>query len=427
MERLHSLPVKAKKVIGIGSQRKLRGNITAFIVVLSLPAMASADVQTDTAPSAGQIKTTWSASTGIGYDNNVYQSPRSPYADYAALPAGSNPIITPRKDSGFFVPYEASLAISKKRELGSRLLGSASLEGKFYPAGGSLNNANEYDLSLGGGSEYALSDEEKSSRTLYVGALFEKHENVYVDHESGSGKNTTMTGAGIQGRNSYTGIGVEAKYTRRVGDIGYGLHGQYILNDYQDPGVFSQFDHSYFALDAEAGVPINPNNALNLSYDHTVRDYSGRHARDAQGIESSANPLLAYTYNGIGAKWSSRISPDWMLFLDYDHTRRNDNFQSYDESRENRYGILLSYKQGRLTTRMALHHWERDYPNGFAFDVAGQGSKYYSGNILKLRAESEQTGKASLWGELLYRAQNATDLRYDYSRMLVMAGVTWTY
>jgi hypothetical protein len=197
MERLHSLPVKAKRVICISTLRKLRGNITAFIVALSLSAVASAEDQHDTRPVAEQMNMSWSASTGIGYDNNVYQSPSSSYVDYAALPAGSNPAIIPQKDSGFFVLYGASIDLAKNRELGARLLGSASLDGKFYPAGGSLNNANEYNASLSGGSEYVLVDEINSSRTLYVGAFFEKHENVYVDHESASSNTTTMTGAGI--------------------------------------------------------------------------------------------------------------------------------------------------------------------------------------------------------------------------------------
>lgn len=82
---------------------------------------------------------------------------------------------------------------------------------------------------LSGGSEYVLAGKEKSLRTLYVGALLEGHEKVYVDHESGSGKTTTMTGTGIAGRSSYKSIGVEAKYRHRIGDIDYGLNGLYIL------------------------------------------------------------------------------------------------------------------------------------------------------------------------------------------------------
>ena len=174
-------------------------------------------------------------------------------------------------------------------------------------------------------------------------------------------------------------------------------------------------------------MPLYPRNMLSLSYEHAVRDYSSRRARDALGAETASNPLLIYTYNAVGAKWQNRLSADWRLDLDYDHTRRTDNFVSYDDSRENRYGVRLSYEQGRLRTRMALHHWERDYPNGFAFDVAGQGAKAYSGNILKFRAELEQTKNTALWTELFYRAQKSTDLRYEYARMLVMAGMRWTY
>jgi hypothetical protein len=413
---------KDKKLTIHNSGHSLRSRSTLFIVALTLSALATAEDQTNTTPSAEKIYITWSASTGLGYDSNAYQSPRYPYVDYAA----SSVSVFPEVKSGIFVPYQAKLDIAKNRQLNSRLLGTTSLDGKFYPGNG-LSEANTFNVELSGGSEYVLSGEKISSDSIYVGALFEKHENVYVDHESGSSKTTTMTGAGIDGRTSYMGIGVEGKYARRAGNIDYSINGQYILNDYQDTGVVSQFDHSYFALDAEASIPINHNNALILSYDHTVRNYSGRHARDAQGTETISSPMLAYTYNGIGAKWSSQISPDWMLLLDYDHTRRADNYQSYDESRENGYGMRLSYEQGRLKTRLDLHHWVRDYPNGFAFDVAGQGAKTYRGNILELRAELEQPNNTALWTELYHKTQNSSDLRYDYARMLIMAGMSWAY
>jgi hypothetical protein len=423
MENPDALLVKVKIVANINSVSTLWVNTTAIIAAMTLSALASAENQIAPAPSAEQINMTWSASTGLGYDSNAYQAPRATYVDFAVVPAVN---VVPQKESGFFIPYEAKLDLAKNREFNSRLLGTASLDGKFYLENG-LSEANTFNAEISGGSEYVLSGERISLDIIYVGALFEKHENVYVDHESGSSKTTTMTGADFEGRNSYTSIGVAAKYKRRAGDIDYILNGQYILNDYQDPGAISQLDHSYFALDVEANIPINPISALNLSYEHTVRDYSSRHARDVLGAEITANPMLAYTYNGFGAEWSKLISPEWLLFLDYDHTRRADNFESYDESRENRYGVRLSYEQGRLKTRLALHHWERDYPNGFAFDVAGQGAKTYSGNILNLRAELEQPNNSALWTDLNYKTQNSSDLRYDYGRILIMAGIRWAH
>jgi len=392
-----------------------------FVVAMTLSAWASAATAPET--DANNIK--WSASTGVGYDSNVYQAPGSAYTDYAAFPLGSNPVVNPKIKSGLFVPYEVKMAAEKINDQNSRLLGSASLDGIFY-AGGGLSDANEYNLGLKGGPEYVISSKEKSEDTVYVGAVLEKHKQVYVDHDSGAIK-TTTSGADISNRYSYTSIGVEAKYKHTIGRIDYGVNGQYILNDYEDPIVVSQLDHSYYTLGADASIPVANKTRLNLSFDHKVRDYSKRHAHDAQGIYSSANPLLLYTYNVVGVSLRNRISPDWLLYLDFDHTQRADGYVSYNDYNENRYGIRVLYEQGRLKARLAMHHWGRDYPNGFAFDVAGQGSKTYNGNVLKFKAELEQTRNSSFWTELLYKAQHTTDLRYDYVRTQVMAGMSWAY
>lgn len=396
-----------------------------LVVALTLPAVASAasapESAAKTAPVAEQGNFTWSAAAGLGYDSNVYEAPRAPYVDYAlAAPA----LVTPQAKSGFFVPYELKADMTKIRNRDSRMLASAKADGNFY-LGSSLSNANEFNLGLNGGFEYVLAREGRSEDTLYVGALFENHQRVYVDHDSGLGKTTSSTLKDISALYSYIKMGVEAKYKHRVGDIEYGINGQYAINDYENPAGAPQQDHTYYTLGADTSIPVATRTDLNLSFDHSVRDYSNRHSRTLQAAFTTS--LLAYTYNTVGATLRNRISPDWLLYLDFDHSRRADNNAGYGDYRENRYGARILYGQGRLKARLALHHWGRDYPNAFAFDVAGQATKTYSGNVLKLKAELEQTKNTALWTELVYEAQNTTDLRYDYVRKQIMAGMSWAY
>lgn len=399
-----------------------------LVAVLTLPAVAfaaSAPASAPTtAPVAEQGNFTWFAATGLGYDSNVYEAPRAPYVDYGALPLGSNPAVVPQAKSGFFVPYELKADMTKIRNRDSRMLASAKADGNFY-LGSSLSNANEFNLGLNGGFEYVLAREGRSEDTLYVGALFENHQRVYVDHDSGLGKTTSSTLKDISALYSYIKMGVEAEYKHRVGDIEYGINGQYAINDYENPAGAPQQDHTYYTLGADTSIPVATRTDLNLSFDHSVRDYSNRHSRTLQAAFTTS--LLAYTYNTFGATLRNRISPDWLLYLDLDHSRRTDNNAGYGDYRENRYGARILFGQGRLKARLALHHWGRDYPNAFAFDVAGQAAKTYSGNVLKLKAELEQTKNTALWTELVYEAQNTTDLRYDYVRKQIMAGMSWAY
>ena len=398
--------------------------IVAALIMPAIASAASAPASAPrTAPVVEQGNFTWSAATGLGYDSNVYEAPRASYVDYAALPLGSNAPVVPQAKSGFFVPYELKADMTKIRNQDSRMLASAKADGNFY-LGSGLSNANELNLGLHGGFEYVLAREGKSEDTLYVGALFENHKRVYADHDSGLGK-TTSTLKDISALYSYIKMGVEAKYKHRVGKLDYGFNGQYAINDYENPAGAPQQDHTYYTLGADTSIPVATRTDLNLSFDHSVRDYTNRHSRTLQAAFTTS--LLAYTYNTVGATLRNRISPDWLLYLDFDHSRRADNNAGYCDYRENRYGALILYGQGRLKARLALHHWGRDYPNAFAFDVPGQAAKTYSGNVLKLKAELEQTKNTALWTELVYEAQSTTDLRYDYVRKQIMAGMSWAY
>ncbi|HEY4698142.1 MAG TPA: hypothetical protein VIH29_09090 [Gallionella sp.] len=409
-------------------RNKILFHPAVLVVALTLPAIASAASAPasapKTAPVVEQSNITWSAATGLGYDSNAYRAPRASYVDYGALPIGSNPTVVPQAKSGFFVPYEIKADMAKIRDQDSRMLASAKADGSFY-LGSGLSNASEYNMGLHGGFDYVLAREGKSEDTFYVGALIENHKRVYVDHDSGLGKTTTLSGRDISGLYSYTSFGVEAEYKHRTGKLDYGLNGKYTLNDYENPPGAPQQDHSYYTLGADTSIPVATRTDLNLSFDHSVRDYSNRHSRDLQALFTTS--LLAYTYNTFGATLRNRLSPDWLLYLDIDHALRADNNVGYGDYKESRYGARLLYGQDRLKARLALHHWGRDYPNGFAFDVAGQAAKTYSGNVLKLKAELEQTKNTALWTELVYEAQNTTDLRYDYVRKQIMAGMSWAY
>ncbi|MBI3478814.1 MAG: hypothetical protein HY016_00405 [Nitrosomonadales bacterium] len=393
-----------------------------FFIAAIFPGMAFAATESE----SGSTDLTWLFSAGLGYDGNAYRAQRAPFVDYAARPIGLNPTIVPQKQSGFFVPYKMKVAAEKEHGQDIRWLGSAAADGSFYPRD-SLSNANQYNVRLLGGSEFIMGRKEKLEDTLYVGALLRKHRQVYVDHASGANK-TTSTGADISNRYNYFAIGGEAKYKHKTGEINYGLDGKYVAYDYEDPIAVSQLDNTYYSVGGNVHVPVAAKAKLNVFLRHAARNYSFRHALDAQGVYSSINnPLRLYTYNKFGLKLRNRLSSEWVLYLDADQSRRADAFVGYGDYTENKYGIRLLYEQGNFKSRVSVHHWGRDYPNGFAFDVAGQGPKTYSGNILKFKAELERGKNSSLWSEFDYKAQNTTDLRYDYARSQIIAGMSWEY
>ena len=94
---------------------------------------------------------------------------------------------------------------------------------------------------------------------------------------------------------------------------------------------------------------------------------------------------------------------------------------------QNKYGARILYGTGAIKTRLVLERWTRDYPNAYAFDVATRGEKTYNGSNLKFKADWEKSANSSLWAEVIVNIQNSTDLRYDYDRNQIMAGMSWTY
>lgn len=369
---------------------------------------------------------TWFASTGLGYDSNPYLSPSASYVDYAALPNGSNPVVVPRVQSGFFVPLELKLGLENKPSRDTRLLGAAKIDGHMF-LDADLKNADAYNARLSAGPEFVLGRKGKIEDTAYVGIFAGKHKKVYFDRDSGTDK-TTSTGVDVSQRYTYLGTGIEAEYSHRTGAVDFGVDGKYARNDFEDPVVVSQLDHTFYKLGATVGFSIAHATKLGLAYDHSVRDYSDRHSRNALGVYSNANPLLLYTYDDVGVTLRQRVTANWVVHMDYDYTNRVDGYVGYNDFSQHKYGARVLYKNGRLKGRLALEHWTRDYPNAFAFDEAAPGiKKTYDGTNAKLKAEWEQTQHISLWSEVTYHTQDSTDLRYAYDRNIAMVGVGWNY
>ncbi|HEY0665750.1 MAG TPA: hypothetical protein VGD24_06775 [Gallionella sp.] len=384
--------------------------------VMAGPVWASAATQ-PAAPADFQ----WYAKTGLGYDSNAFKAPSSSYIDLAA----GNAVVNPSAKSGFFVPYEVGAEVAKKSAQNVTLTGSAALDGSQY-IGSGVTSASQYSVNLNGGAELVFARDGKAKNSLYGGAIIEKHNQVYVDHDSGADK-TTAGGADISARYNYTSLGGEAKYRHGTGRIDYGFSGKLLMNDYDNPAGVNPLDHTYITIGADASMPVFAQASLSLNFDHSVRDYTNRHARDANGTLANANPLLVYTYDALGATLRKRFSTEWLAYFDVDLSQRADNFVGYNDYTQNRIGGRVLFEQGSIKGRVALHHWSRDYPNGFAFDRPAGGSKTYSGNDLKVSAELAQGKNSAFWAELVYDSQTSTDLRYDYVRTVLMGGMNWKY
>ncbi|MBI5006764.1 MAG: hypothetical protein HZB95_06520 [Nitrosomonadales bacterium] len=394
------------------NKMKFHPVLTAFTMLLTTTAFAAAQQQGDLS---------WYAESGLGYDSNAFQAPRNAYFDYA-VGATQNTTVVPQAKSGFFVPYKAKVEAGKRHEMNGRLVGSATVDGRFYAGG--LGNADEFNLETKGGMTFELGGTAKRDKKAYAGLVLEKHNQVYVDHDSGASK-VTAGGSNISNRYNYTSTGVEGEFKDDSGTVDYSIKGQYLTNDYDDPVAVSQMDHDYFRLGGEADLEVKAGTKLKFSAAYSTRDYAERRARQANGVYAAANPVLKYTYNDLGVTLRNRMNGEMVVYVDYDYSQRTDNYVNYGDYKAHRIGGRVLYEQGQLSGRVSLHHWKRDYPHAFAYDVAGQPAKNYSGNDLVIKAAYVQTKQLSFWAEAIIETQDSSDKRYAYDRKQLMAGARW--
>lgn len=371
--------------------------------------------------SAGNLEDiVWTATAGIGYDSNVYLTPKASYND---LSQPGNPLIVPNVQSGFFVPLG----------LGADYTGASGMEFKYRFDGeiylnSALSNANTYDHNATLGWNSMLGDAE-----LYTGLLAGYHKKVYYDRDTGEAKLTRVSGTNISNRYTHFDVGGEAKLKKEIGDVEYRLDTKLAKLLYNDPIVISPLDHWLFELGGSGRMPLGDATKLKLGYDFTLRNYDSRPAFDLQGVQRRANGMLIYHYHTLNAQLFQKFSKNFMAFLDYWHTWRKDRVFGYNSYSKDRVKLRLRYHPERdFLFRGSIDYSRKNYPNAFAYDNPVGGRKTYNKLEGTLKGEYRglfggDYGDPDFWIEGKYTKQNSSDLRYAYNRAQIMTGGDWKF
>jgi hypothetical protein len=355
------------------------------------------------------------AEIGIGYDSNAYLAPSKSYDDYSS---GVLVPVDPVIHSGFFIPLSVKAKYSTNLNAKNRFLTAFKLNADIYPET-DTDKADEYSGTLKAGMELVLGKKEWREDTLYVGPFIGFHRETYVNRDDG------VEGAGGD-RYDYTSIGLEAKYEKRNASLPYRIHAEIEDRNYPDPVGTVQQDHTYYELGADVDVPLDKRSKANLSYAYYVKDYTDRHARELNTTFSTTT--LVYQYHDFGITLRSKLAYWLVVYLDYDYIIRNDDYVGYHDYTKNEYRIRIITREGKGTKVQAwFTYWDRDYPNAYAYDniVVVQIPKEYDGIEALVKGDFALDKHWGLWAEYKYWNQNSTDLRYDYDRYQVMAGVKW--
>lgn len=402
------------------------GRISVWVLaILTAASLAAAEEpdheQKKRKPRTGQEEASpfkVSLETGIGYDSNVYRAPGAPYTDYfPAVPV----VVTPVIHSGFFAPL--NLDIDYTRQLGTaRFMAALSSNNTMYLKSEN-NNANEYTHKLKAGPEFVIGAQGKKENTLRIQPFITSHTETYYDRDSGSDK-ATSAGEDIADNYSYSSMGMESMLVLRTLPVKVGVALEWEKRDYDNTGFVSEYDHTYYLLGGEVEIPILKRVELDLQYDYYVRDYDDRHSRDINGSLFASAPLLKYVYNQAGASVRVKAAKNLTVYFDYIRLDREDaNYVSYNDYTEDEFGVRAILHYDTFKVRAKYTWTDRTYPRAFAFDNPGQPRMDYDVKKTLIKAEKDLGKHTEVWLEYESRDTDSTDLRYDYDKYQVSAGV----
>lgn len=362
------------------------------------------------------------AAFGIGYDSNVFRAPTDAYIDYAQ---SDNLEVDPESHSGFYQPAEVE--VSYQGDIGNGLLPilNYDFDGRYY-IDSDLQNANTYTHEVNAGLKYIFDRKGKKKDSIYLGPYYRYHYELYIDRDTGEKKDSSE-GDDLSDGDSYTAQGLKLEYDNRTTIIQYGADAKYEERDYEDPGVFSQEDYKYYTAGGYVEFPVFDPLKLKLSYAYSRKKYDERSARDLYGSLFPSNDERDLFYNDFGVTLKSRLKKSMSVYLDYDYTRRVDDFDGYHDYTKHKYAARLVYRYKDIKLRGKLAYWTRNYDDAFAFDEPDQEDLKYDGMQVRISGEYAYSETWAFIGQFRYDDENSTDDRYEYDRYQTMVGIEWRY
>ena len=368
----------------------------------------------------------WEFQIGLGYDSNIYRAPSQDYFDYSK-PAGQQDI-SPVTNDGLYVPLNAEVSHESSASKKNTLITAYNLKSIQY-LDSDFSNANYTNHELSFGNNYVLRKKRSRENSLYFGVIYRDVYDLYIDRDTGEDQ-TGSDNLSAADKYKYNAIGFEAEYEQNIGLTDYDVRFKYLDKDYDSvPSVnVSEYDHTYASISGSAKFTLSKTDKLKIQYKHFIKDYSERKPRDATTGLLTAGFTLEYIYDEFLLSYVKSPNKDLRLYFDYLYRTREDQHQGYADYSKNELKFRALYDLSKSwKSRTAFKIWERDYPNGFAFDRPASGEdKFYDGMKLNLDFSYKASNDKSYLIGLEWTDENSTDTRYEYDRIRAAVGVKWT-
>ena len=357
---------------------------------------------------------------GFGQDSNAYRAPSEPYLDLSQNPPV---LVVPVEQSGGYVPLRIRASYFNPVSSKSTFIASYRHNGNYY-TDEALENANQTDHRLRIGMEQALGDGNSSSRQFAYSAELRSHGETNFDRDDGLDR--FDDGVSIADRFDYTGITGRAKLKNRIGRYRYEVEGGYSVRDYEDVPTASSYDLADYWLEGAFKIPLADKTRFEIGYQHYVRSFDERRARDETGNASTANPALEYQYGTLTLGLRHRLSKTVVTELVYSLTNREDQFVGYNNYDKDKIALETTLEfSDRFSARIDVDYRDQQYENAFAFDDPTQPQKEYQEFQFAASALYRFTDKLSLRLDVKQENVDSSDPRGAYDRLRAGLNVYW--
>lgn len=353
-----------------------------------------------------------------GTDDNIYRTPSAAYVDLAQ---SGQPLVVPVKQAASFMPVDLlALYTIPAEQQDTDFLLSYRLNGDFYDS--AYSNANEITQQLAIGADVVLQGKhQRALEATFFGVI---HDETNFDPDTGLDRD--LGGQDISNRFSYNGAGLKSSYEHSLSRWAFGFDTRVERRSYDDAPVVTTYDHDFYRLALWTERRIGDSMELMFALQAYRRGYDARRARDSNGILSTANPTLAYSYAAAEVGAQKRLGSRLDVNIGYKRIERTDNFDGYADYAQNVLRFGLEYSPGR---RLRVELWgsarSYEYPNAFAFNNPIAGPLEIDSTDAGIDFDYRVSSRFSIWSELLLRDESSTDPRLEYSRSRAMVGIRW--
>ena len=381
-----------------------------------LPSAAKRRPYREPDPPVGDVRILLTAS--YGSDSNVY---RTPSADYVDLAQTGQPLIIPNPQSASFTPVNALVRyVFDSAGQKTQYNVSYRLNGDFYDS--VFSNANEVTQRFEIGAEAQLEGKhQRSLETAFFGLI---HDETNFDPDTGLDRD--LGGQDISNRFSYKGAGLDSRYDHELQYWSWGFDARMERRSYDDTPLVPRYDHEFYLFSLRTQLQLNELMNVGLQLRSYRREYDVRRARDINGVLSSANPTLEYTYETVRLQFERRLAAPLNLTASYLMADRSDNFDGYADYTQNALSLGLAYRpNARLRIDLDIVSRTYDYPNAYAFNTPAGGSMDVESTDIEASLEYRFNPDLSLWIETNLFDESSSDPRITYDRTRAALGIRW--